>query len=69
MSPRIVVEQAGTVPQDANVQHFDELEPEVQDHLPRLTSRGGGRVSADVAAGFEDCELVKFTDYYRVHRI
>ncbi|MDG5776638.1 hypothetical protein VB773_10305 [Haloarculaceae archaeon H-GB2-1] len=69
MTPRIVLQQAGTVPNDATVQHFDELEPAVQDQLPELTSRGGGRVSADVAAGFEECELVKFTDYYHVHHL
>lgn len=66
MTPRIVVERAGDVPRDADVRHVDELDPDAQAALPRLTD-GHETVSRAVAESFECGELVKFTDYYRVH--
>ena len=69
MSPEtgtIEIEPIDAVPEDAIVRHYDELDEEINDRLPELLDQ----TDSNGMAEFDncDCEVVKFTEYYRIVR-
>lgn len=69
MSPEtgtIEIEPIDAVPEHAVVRHYDELDEEIKDRLPQLLDH----TDSDGMAAFDDCdcEVVKFTEYYRIVR-
>ncbi|WP_435182045.1 hypothetical protein [Halorussus sp. AFM4] len=60
------IEESGTIPEDAVVRHYDELDDDVRHCLPSLVERAPYD-EAPVSSGDNADELyVKFTDYYRI---
>lgn len=66
MSPRLTLEPVDTVPADSHVCHYDELNEDAKEKLPLLTVSDGVSVDGSIADGFQNCDLVKYTDYYEV---
>lgn len=68
MNPKIRVERAEAVPDDASVRHYDELDSGAKRELSTLVSgeRSEQFVDTETAGEFSDGEFVKFTGYYRV---
>lgn len=70
MARRISVHPVETVPADASVCHYDELDERAKEQFPHLVPGGAGPVETAVdrrtAAELAECTLVKYTDYYRV---
>jgi hypothetical protein len=67
---RVGLEPVGEVPETASVCHFDELEGPLQEAVVSACLRGeGAEFEAHCESGQIDdcpCDIVKFTDYYRV---
>lgn len=67
------VEPVEQLPETASICHYDELEESVQ--LAIIAAQQQGRTTIDVetlpAALVDlcDCEIVKYTEYYRVNRV
>ena len=59
------VTRTETVPENARVRHFDELDDTDQEFLVDATSGDGSRPSA-ARSGLSAGDVVVFTDYYRV---
>ncbi len=55
--------RTGTVPADARVRHYDELDEETQVAVSELAGRPR---TAPEAGDLDDGDVVKFTDYYEV---
>lgn len=66
MTPEIKLRQVEEVPSDSRVCHYDELEPPAKERLSGLIERDAPAVGEEIVAGFNSCEFVKFTDYYRI---
>lgn len=68
MEQSIAVERVRDVPEAAQVRHYDELDEQAKEQFPTLAEHDGSRIPVDrsVAAAFDECELVKYTGYYRV---
>ncbi|PGF14275.1 hypothetical protein CP556_22565 [Natrinema sp. CBA1119] len=66
MSPRLTLEPVDTVPSDSQVCHYDELSEDAKEELPLLTVSDDVCVDGSIANGFQNCDLVKYTDYYEV---
>ncbi|WP_458209579.1 hypothetical protein [Haladaptatus sp. NG-SE-30] len=66
MNPKITVEPAETIPDDASVRHYDELENGAKQHFPSVVEDGEQTIDVETALQFSDGEFVKFTGYYRV---
>jgi hypothetical protein len=67
MQQAVDVRKVETVPAEATVFHYDELDEELKQAFPSLVERGGGTVhesAADLSVSGGDC--VKFTDYYQI---
>ena len=67
MQRDVRVRKVETVPAEATVFHYDELDEGLKQAFPTLVERGGGPVCESVAdspVSTGDC--VKFTDYYRI---
>lgn len=69
MGQTIAVERVRDVAETAQVRHYDELDERAKEQFPALADHGGSRIPVDrsVAAAFNECELVKYTEYYRIH--
>lgn len=66
VSTRIEFERVDDVSGDSRVCHYDELDETAKARLPSLVETDGRRVDDATARGFDGCEVVKYTDYYRV---
>ncbi|WP_458187994.1 hypothetical protein [Haladaptatus sp. NG-WS-4] len=66
MNAKITVEPAETIPDNAHVRHYDELEQDAKQHLPTLVESGEQLVDGETALQFSDGEFVKYTGYYRI---
>lgn len=67
MTSTITVESVERVPEGVRVRDYDELDEPAKHRFPKLVEdEGTTRVEPDVEQSFEDCVLVKFTDYYLV---
>ncbi|APW98214.1 hypothetical protein CHINAEXTREME_10620 [Halobiforma lacisalsi AJ5] len=66
MSVDITLERVDDVPAESRICHYDELGEAAKERLPALTDDPGTDVDGTVADGFQDCDLVKFTEYYEV---
>ncbi|WP_241686231.1 hypothetical protein [Halorubrum amylolyticum] len=60
---RMRLRRTGTVPADARVRHYDELDEETQVAVSELAGRPR---TAPEAGDLDDGDVVKFTDYYEV---
>lgn len=69
MAPRFHIAPAEDIPEGAQVCHYDELAAPAKERLPEVADQSG-TVTADPAfeSTVESCDLVKFTDYYRIER-
>lgn len=69
----VVFEPISEVPETASVCHFDEIKDPIQDPLVLAADRNQSTVTvAPIKAALIDecdCEIVKFTDYYRMSRV
>ncbi|WP_227374560.1 hypothetical protein [Haladaptatus halobius] len=66
MNPKITVELTETIPDDASVRHYDELEHGAKQRFPNVVEHGEQNIDVKTALQFRDGEFVKYTDYYRV---
>ncbi|WP_049895029.1 hypothetical protein [Halopiger xanaduensis] len=66
MGQKVTIERIEEVPAESRVCHYDELGEAAKATLPALTNDGPVAVDGSVAAGFRDCDLVKYTDYYEI---
>ena len=68
MDQTIAVERVRDVSEASRVHHYDELDERAKEQFPVLADHDGNRISVDqsVAAAFAECQLVKYTEYYRV---
>jgi hypothetical protein len=67
MNRDVRVRKVETVPADAEVFHYDELDEGLKQAFPSLVEDGGGAVSGSVTdASVSEGDCVKFTDYYQV---
>ena len=66
MSPRLTLERIDEIPSDSRVCHYDELSEDAKEEFPTLTGSEGGSVERSIADSFQECNLVKDTDYYEV---
>ena len=63
---RLAVERHDSVPQDARVCDYDELDADTKDQFARLDGQGKLGLSASAAEGVQQYDFVKFTDYVSV---
>lgn len=67
MKRDVCVRKVETVPAEAAVFHYDELDEGLKQAFPSLVEEGGGTVrESAVAASVSEGDCVKFTDYYRI---
>lgn len=67
MSANITLEPTDDVPTESRVCHYDELGEDAKERLPDIADGDVDTgVDASVADEFEDCDLVKYIDYYEV---
>ncbi|EFW94146.1 hypothetical protein ZOD2009_03345 [Haladaptatus paucihalophilus DX253] len=66
MKPKIAVEPVDSIPNDARVRHYDELEYDAKGHFPSVVERGEQLIDWETAGQFSDGEFVKYTGYFRV---
>lgn len=62
------IEETRTIPEDATVLHYDELDDEFGRCLPSLIERAPFEETALPKSDRGDDVYVKFTDYYRISR-
>jgi hypothetical protein len=55
--------RTGTIPADARVRHYDELDEETQVAVSEIAGRPR---TAPETEDLDDGDVVKFTDYYKV---
>lgn len=69
MVARLELATVDTVPDGARICHYDELGDEAKQYLSEAV-RAGDENEIGPAAEREmaDCDLVKFTEYYRISR-
>jgi len=60
---RMRLRRTGTVPPDARVRHYDELDEETKVAVSELA---GEPQTAPETGDLDDGDVVKFTDYYEV---
>ena len=66
MSPRLTLERIDEIPNNSRVCHYDELSKDAKEEFPTLARSEGGSVERSIADGFQECNLVKYTDYYEI---
>jgi hypothetical protein len=66
MTPRVHLEKVDTIPHDARVFHYDQLEDELQSLLSALVDRERGDELPDTVVTVSSGDYVKYTDYYLV---
>ncbi|KZN25466.1 MULTISPECIES: hypothetical protein [unclassified Haladaptatus] len=66
MKYKIALEPVETVPDDARVRHYDELDYGAKGHFPDVVERGERLIDPETARQFSDGEFVKYTGYFRV---
>lgn len=68
MEQHIAIERVDDVSEASRVRHYDELGETAKERFPAFADRDGDQIRVDrsVAAEFDECELVKYTGYYRV---
>lgn len=70
MPPTVRIEPAEEVPTGACVCHYDELADAAKQRLQAVAGASASTTSdRALEAAAEDCDLVKFTDYYRLERV
>ncbi|ACM57523.1 hypothetical protein [Halorubrum lacusprofundi] len=60
---RMRLRRTGTIPADARVRHYDELDEETQVAVSEIAGRPR---TAPETEDLDDGDVVKFTDYYKV---
>lgn len=60
------IEESGTIPEDAVVLHYDELDADFKQCLPGLIERTPPEELSLSECDHADDVYVKFTDYYRI---
>lgn len=60
------VEQVETIPDDAAVFHYDELDETLKHRFPALTAHAPTKASIHPKSVLSNGDYVKFTEYYRV---
>lgn len=66
LNPKITVEHAETVPDDASVRDYDELGRSAKRHFATVVEDGERRIDDETAFELTDGEFVNYTGYYRV---
>ena len=69
MSHTVTLEPVDEVPSDCRVCHYDELAHDAKARVPDLADGAAGTdapVDGAVADEFDDCDVVKYTEYYAV---
>jgi hypothetical protein len=68
MGTRLTLQRADRIKPSDRVCHYDELGERAKERLPELVDCDDGTVTIDREAyeGFNGCDLVKFTHYYRL---
>lgn len=70
---QLAFEPVSEIPETASVCHFDEIAESLQEPIVRAEGRNRSTVTvAPVHAALLDgcgCDIVKFTEYYRVSRV
>jgi hypothetical protein len=67
MNGDVRVRKVETVPAEAAVFHYDELDEELKQAFPSLVEDGSGPAPASVTnSPVSEGDCVKFTDYYRI---
>jgi hypothetical protein len=66
LNPKITVEHAETVPDDASVRDYDELKRSAKRKFTTVVDDGERHLDDETALEFTDGEFVNYTGYYRV---
>jgi hypothetical protein len=66
MESIVHVEKRESIPDDAAVFHYDELNEGFKERFPRLTEDTPAKGSVGPESVLSDGDYVKFTDYYQV---
>lgn len=67
MGSRVTVARIESIPSGVAVRHIDELSDEAKECLFQVVRKDVPMtVDSDVATEFAQCDVIKFTDYYRI---
>jgi hypothetical protein len=67
MGSRVTVTRIESIPSSLDVRHIDELSEGARDCFYQIVTDGMPvAVESDVETELSQCDVVKFTDYYRV---
>ncbi|SIR32364.1 hypothetical protein SAMN05421858_2251 [Haladaptatus litoreus] len=66
MNPTITVKPTKTIPDDAHVRQYDELDGSAKQQFPSVVERGERALDAKTALQFSDGEFVKYVGYYQI---
>lgn len=66
MSDTLYLERVETIPDDANVFHYDELPDKFKDRFPLLVGSSTAKAPIEHDCLLASGDFVKFTDYYCV---
>lgn len=66
MSVQVELQQINDVPRDSRVAHYDELELRAKEHLFELVENGTTTIRGSTVDEFENHDVIKFIDYYKI---
>ena len=66
MCPKLSLQSVSKVPAESQVRHYDELSENAKEQFPLFTDSSRNSVNTPVADELQECDLVKYTNYYRV---
>ncbi|WP_114578803.1 hypothetical protein [Saliphagus sp. LR7] len=66
MTSQIILNAVEDVPTDSRVCHYDELGEDAKEEFPTLTESTDASVDRSVVDELQECDLVKYTNYYEV---
>ncbi len=66
MLREIAVEEVSSIPNDAAVYHYDELDEELKHAFPMLVQKGRGTLVNRSESLISHGDYVKFTGFYRI---
>lgn len=66
MTTQVELQQIDEVPCCSRVCHYGELKPQAKERFADLVEYNTSSVEADIGEAFQRCEIVKFTDYYKI---
>lgn len=66
MEHTIHLEQMDSLPDDAAIYHYDELNEDLKEKFPKLIGSSSRKKSIQSKATISNGEFIKFTEYYQL---